>query len=87
MFKYEERIIENCLRDVVLVIENRKIVNGIKGFLFLMILKLYDFVKLILIDYMYGVFLGIGKFLINLWISSIYSKEIFLIFNYVEVID
>lgn len=47
MFKYEERIIENCLRDVVLVIEIRKIVNGIKGFLFLMILKLYDFVKLI----------------------------------------
>lgn len=48
MFKYEVRRIENCLRDVVLVIEIRKIVNGIKGFLFLMILKLYDFVKLIL---------------------------------------
>lgn len=52
-----------------------------------MTLKSYDFVKSTSIDYMHGVLLGIGKLLINLWISSTHSKEIFSISNYVEVID
>lgn len=87
MPKHEERTTENCLRDAVLATENRKTVNGIKGPSFLMTLKSYDFVKSTSIDYMHGVLLGIGKLLINLWISSTHSKEIFSISNYVEVID
>lgn len=51
-----------------------------------MTLKSYDFVKSTSIDYMHGVLLGIGKLLINLWISSTHSKEIFSISNYVEII-
>ena len=47
----------------------------------------YDFVKSTSIDYMHGVLLGITKLLINLWISSINSKDNFSISTYVDIID
>ena len=65
----------------------RYVVNGVKGPSWLSLLKHFDLVRGIAIDYMHGVLLGVQKLLLTLWFNPTFSKEHFSIFSKVEIID
>ena len=84
---YNLRTSKDCLSAAVESTRSKKTKHGIKGPSFLMALNSYDFVKSTAIDYMHGVLLGITKLLINLWIGSSFSKEIFSVSAFIDIID
>ena len=67
--------------------KSRYVVNGVKGFSWLNILRYCDIVRGTAIDYMHGVLLGVQKLLLNLWFSSTHSKKEFSQYNLVSVVD
>lgn len=66
---------------------SRYIVNGVKGPSWFSLLKHFDLVRGMGIDYMHGVLLGVQKLLLTLWFSPTFSKERFSIFLKVEYVD
>ena len=66
---------------------NRYVVNGVKGPSWLSLLRHFDLVRGMGIDYMHGVLLGVQKLLLSLWFSPAFSKEHFSISSKVEKVD
>lgn len=66
---------------------SRYVVNGVKGPSWLSLLKHFDLVRGMGIDYMHGILLGVQKLLLTLWFSPNFSKEHFSIFSKVENVD
>ncbi|XP_066916658.1 uncharacterized protein [Clytia hemisphaerica] len=63
----EDRTDEDSISNAREAIEKNKTVNGIKGATFFMALPIFSIRDGIVVDYMHGILLGVGKTLLNLW--------------------
>lgn len=83
----ESRTYHQSIIDAWDAIRTNSAVNGIKGPSFLICLESFDFIKSSGIDYTHCVLLGVTKLLINLCVSSTFSKEEFSIAEYFLVLN
>ena len=71
----------------VLLSENKKPINGVKGLSALMLLPDYDIICGTSIDYMHGALLGVTKLCLSFWFDSSHKKKEFSIFNKLDIAD
>ena len=71
----------------VLLSENKKPINGVKGPSALMLLPDYDIICGTSIDYMNGALLGVTKLFLSFWFDSSHKKKEFSIFNKLDIAD
>ena len=63
------------------------IVHGIKGPTWLALLRQFDYVTGIGIDYMHGVLLGVQKLLLTLWFSAKFAGKDYSVSGWVSLSD